>query len=1403
MRLRLGIVLSLSFLCVTSLATAGDWPMWRHDAARSGSTPDKLATDLHLQWTRELPAPQPAWPASQFKLQFDAAYQPVVADGRMFVGSTANDTVTAYATQSGDELWRFYTDGPVRFAPVVWNDRAYAVSDDGRLYCLNATSGELVWKYNGAPQRRPIIGNGRLISTWPARGGVVVDDGVAYFASGLWPSMGVFVHAVDATSGERIWINGNTSSLFVTHPHGADSFGSISPQGALAVSGDNLIVPGGRTLPGVFDRLTGTLKHFTFGGKGSGGHQVFVAGPSHIVGNQIMRTDDGAEMGRIFGSLVADGQIIGTEAGGDAIVVTSVAGQYQDVEVKDRRGNKSVRAVFTPKSTKRVTPSVPGKVFLSAGPLLYAANKGQVVAYDLPRALNKDGTVEPVWSATVSGNVAAMLAANDRLFVVTDDARIHCFGAEPASPVLHPLQPAALTASADGARIDQVQELLTLAPLSGGYAVSLDASDPELLMELVRQSDFRVVAVDTQGDRLDALRQSADAVGVYGPRISAHNGDAVSFHFPPYVADLVLRESEGPLSASELKAVFTTLRPYGGAACLRSTKGQHEAIASAVNQAGLENAELQRVGEWTVLRRVGALPGSADWTHHYGDASNSVVSREERVKAPLGVLWFGGPSNDKVLPRHGHGPSPEIAGGRLFIEGPDMLRCVDVYTGRVWWERDLPGLGAYYNITSHHPGAGEIGSNYVSLADHVYVIYGTDLLELEARTGKTTRQFAFPGDGRAGETRPNWGGLAVSGDVLVATAAPSKIRGMESSKEANVPPGSKALVKPHAEWRLLKGEDPAADWTSSDFDDSQWAAGEAGFGFADGDDRTVLDDMRGKYQRAYIRATFDGRAAADADKLTLMINFDDAFIAYLNGKEVLRRNVGEGNGAAAAQIGSHEAEGYEPLEIKDFRKLLKRGNNVLAIEGHNAGVTSSDFSLDPYLIATLPQDGSKVAGIAEQIEPTRYSSSSRELVVFDRHTGSVLWNRPAEFGFRHNAVCLSGDTVFAIDGMSPQALALLRRRGVTISSEPKLLALDLRSGNVKWSTEENVFGTFLNYSAEHDVLVQGGSAFRDRAKDEVTQGLIAYRGHDGEVLWQRPELQYGGPCLLWKDRLITNGNGGFELDLLTGETTGWDYKRMYGCNTAIGCQSLLTFRSGAAGFYDLENDSGTGNFGGFKSSCTSNLVPADGVLNAPDYTRTCLCAYQLQTSLAFVHMEEADSWTFNPAESMRLPLKSVGLNLGAPGDRRDADGILWLDYPVIGGPSPELTVSTEPAEPDWFLRHSSLIAAESATWIAASGAKDLRSLKWNVTGLATPGTYRVRLVFAKPAEGTSGGGHLAVTLQGEVSVDINDSDDADGGVIVKDIPGVVVGDTLHVTLTPAAGGSDGGPKLCGVALIAE
>ena len=113
-----------------------DWPNWRHDASRTAATDQVLPDTLHLQWTRQLPAPKAAWPEDT-RLMFDAAYEPIVVGHSLFLASAQTDCVTSFDTRSGEEQWRFYTGGPVRFAPVANGGKLYFGCDDGMLYCLN------------------------------------------------------------------------------------------------------------------------------------------------------------------------------------------------------------------------------------------------------------------------------------------------------------------------------------------------------------------------------------------------------------------------------------------------------------------------------------------------------------------------------------------------------------------------------------------------------------------------------------------------------------------------------------------------------------------------------------------------------------------------------------------------------------------------------------------------------------------------------------------------------------------------------------------------------------------------------------------------------------------------------------------------------------------------------------------------------------------------------------------------------------------------------------------------------------------------------------------------------------------------------------------------------------------
>lgn len=245
---------------------ANDWPMWRHDAGRTAVTKGELSESLRLKWVRHLPPVAPAFHSA--RLQFDAGYEPIVAGGQLLIASSRSDSVTAYDIRTGEESWVVTTNGPVRLAPAVWQSSVCFGSDDGYLYCVDLQTGDLRWKHRAVPSDRRLLGNQRLISVWPVRGGPVVADGRVYFAAGVWPFEGVFVYAMDIESGAVIWRNDRLGYLFGQQPHNTEAIGGLAPQGYLVVDGDKLIVPCSTAYPATLNRETGELIEFELPGPG-------------------------------------------------------------------------------------------------------------------------------------------------------------------------------------------------------------------------------------------------------------------------------------------------------------------------------------------------------------------------------------------------------------------------------------------------------------------------------------------------------------------------------------------------------------------------------------------------------------------------------------------------------------------------------------------------------------------------------------------------------------------------------------------------------------------------------------------------------------------------------------------------------------------------------------------------------------------------------------------------------------------------------------------------------------------------------------------------------------------------------------------------------------------------------
>lgn len=166
-----------------------------------------------------------------------------------------------------------------------------------------------------------------------------------------------------------------------------------------------------------------------------------------------------------------------------------------------------------------------------------------------------------------------------------------------------------------------------------------------------------------------------------------------------------------------------------------------------------------------------------------------------------------------------------------------------------------------------------------------------------------------------------------------------------------MPAAFTTLIDKHAGWRYLAGSDPGDDWSNLNFNDTGWRTGPAGFGYGDNDDNTPLDDMKNRYTRVYIRHDFMLNDEAAFGELGLAMRYDDGFIAYVNGAEVLRVDVDSGSGKDARGFKVRNAEArHQFFSLAAARAHLKLGRNIIAIEGHNANLDSSDFSLDPFLI---------------------------------------------------------------------------------------------------------------------------------------------------------------------------------------------------------------------------------------------------------------------------------------------------------------------------------------------------------------------------------------------------------------------------------------------------------------------
>lgn len=169
-------------------------------------------------------------------------------------------------------------------------------------------------------------------------------------------------------------------------------------------------------------------------------------------------------------------------------------------------------------------------------------------------------------------------------------------------------------------------------------------------------------------------------------------------------------------------------------------------------------------------------------------------------------------------------------------------------------------------------------------------------------------------------------------------------------------------------WKYFVGvSQPPSNWNSIGFDDSGWLTGNSGIGYGDGDDNTVISQTLSVFLRKKI-------TVADTSQITHLqfhMDFDDAFVAYLNGVEIARAFIGTPGTAPAYNQPAddlHEAQIYqggrpEFYDINSHRHLLQPGENVLAVQVHNYSTSSSDLSAIPFLTFGMKSEPPNAVGM--------------------------------------------------------------------------------------------------------------------------------------------------------------------------------------------------------------------------------------------------------------------------------------------------------------------------------------------------------------------------------------------------------------------------------------------------------
>jgi outer membrane protein assembly factor BamB len=1324
-------------LCCLSHSVRADWPTYLHDVSRVGHTQQGLKAPLRAGWSFASPvAPELAWPGEdgrviegmelKNRIRFDDVFHTAIAGGKVYFGSSVDGRVYCYELATGKELWARFTDGPIRLAPMVAEGRVYVGSDDGYAYCLDAATGAEVWRMRAGPDDERVLARGRMISRWPIRTGVLVDDGVAFFGAGVFPHEKVFVYALDAVTGALIWKNDTVSQEDAGR-------NDLSPQGYLLASKELLFVPSGRALAMAFDRKTGKpVNKPTPGWRSDAGGQ--------IGGSQAMLLED---------------QIL-------------AVGEHQ-VLALDQKTGKAGYAWFR------------GTQMTFSGEVGYMANGKQIVAID--RDAHAKSTQE---------RHAIEMKANK----LNSDLRKH-----PALAELKKVTAAEKdlnAAQAAGAGVEEAQATLVK------FAQAYEPLRVEYQVQKEKLADYRSQLENFQEAGIKWVQPIAheSAMILAGENLVVGGDKEV----------LCLNAGSGEVTwKTAVEGEARGLAVADGYLVVSTTAGKVYSFAAADVVAGAPLADQKAKTE---------APFPVD------DQSALYAAAAEEALARSGVkegfcLVIGNEQGRLAY---------EIAKrSNLMVYGLEA----DAEKVRVARERLIKtGLYGSRIIVDH------LDLDVIPHASYFANLIVSDHLLLTGKMPGLPQEVART--------------LKPIGGVLCLGMPEQAEVGLRTQATANVAQwlaetGLKeegAEIKQAGSWNLLtRAALPGADSWSHQY-------GNAANTSSNRDERvkgglSVLwygDPGPGKMVNRHAGAvgpiSTNGRLFVQGETTVMAYDaFNGRFLWEVENPGAIRE------GLKAAYEPGNMAASDDAL----FVAIEDHCNQFDAATGevvHRFSLPPEDAGADKTWGYVAYEDGVLYGAVTDRKElaavrarRTRAAAqASDSIFAYDVASKNMLWRYQGQ-SISHVTIAIGDGRVFFVDSsLTPEQRDEMLKQDKTelaklTGKERELaedriktadrrmaVAVDAKTGVKAWAkpvdvtdcSEIGIGGGSLTLIYHNGHLVLGGANANGHYWEQFLGGeferrrLVVLDAEKGEKLWAK-DANYKSRPIVINNEIIAEP-WGFDLYTgapktrahpLTGEETPWMFSRPgHHCGAISATSNLMFYRSKTTAFYNLDADEGTEHFGGQRLGCWINTIPANGLVMVPEASAGCVCLFSIASTIVFEPREQSRmKWGVYGATGSSKPVRHMALNFGAPGDRRDGTGKLWLGYPRpssrAGLDLPLSLKQTFAAGGEFFHVNEETVevAGAAADWIYASGALGLARAEVPLLDAGEkPASYQVRLYFAAAAGDQPGKRVFDIKLQGETvraGVDVVVKAGAAQTEWVERFDNIAVSENLVLELVPA------------------